>query len=213
MINSMRVRIAIAIAAIVWLIIAIFSGDHDGQWTALRTFSTSGSVVTLVFLAYEKWIWAWTPVRFLTKKPNLNGTWRGELQSDYLRDGKPIAPIPTVIRIKQTDSMVLVTLFTGESSSITQLSDFVKEPDDRWRLTFLYTNKPRPEVSDRSDQHQGVCELYITGKSDSLGGVYFTNRKTQGEMRFSAWSKHKYSDAASALESNEFGSAKPFVRE
>ena len=213
MISSTRIRIAVAIAALVWLAIALFSGDYGSQWTALRTFSLAGSIATLGFLVYDKWVWAWWPVRFFTKKPNLNGTWRGELQSDYLRDGLPIDPIPTVIRIKQTDSVVLVTLFTGESSSVTQLSEFVKEADDRWRLTFLYTNKPRPEVSTRSDQHQGLCELYITGESNALGGSYFTSRKTKGEMKFTEWSERKYSDAASALASKEFGTAKLFVRE
>lgn len=211
--GSTRTRIAIAIAALVWLVTAIFSGDHDSQWTALRTFSIAGSVATLGFLVYDKWVWAWRPVRFFTKKPNLNGTWRGELQSDYSRDGKPIDPIPTVIRIKQTDSVVLVTLFTGESFSTTQLSEFVKEADDRWRLTFLYTNKPRPEVSIRSDQHQGLCELYITGENNKLAGNYFTSRKTKGEMRFAEWSSRKYLDAESALVSKEFGVAKMFVRD
>ncbi|WP_280447120.1 hypothetical protein [Nocardia brasiliensis] len=211
--GSLRPRIAIGVAALVWLAIAIASGRDDGQWVALRTFSIAGAVVTLLFLVYERWGWAWRFVRFFTGKPNLNGTWRGKLQSDFERDGRRIDPIPTVLRIKQTDSSVWVTLFTAESCSTTEMGKLVNDADGRWRVTFVYTNKPRPEVSGRSSQHQGVCELFITGRGDSLGGSYFTSRKTTGELRFTEWSHHKFSDAASALASNEFGSPKLFVRE
>jgi len=211
MVNSTQTRVAIGIAAVVWFVIAFMSGDHDGQWTALRAFSTAGSIATLVLLAYDRWIWAWPLVRRATGKPNLNGTWRGELRSDFMRDGKKIAPIPTVIRVKQTNSQLWVTLFTGESSSVTEMSELVKEADERWRLTFVYTNKPRAEVRSRSDQHQGVCELYITGLDDSLTGNYFTGRKTTGEMKFTEWSKVRYGDAATALAASDFSKPKPFA--
>jgi hypothetical protein len=213
MISSLQTRIAIGIAALIWLAIAFFSGHTDGQWTALKAFSIAGSAVTLLFLGYNRWGWAWSIIRKFSGKPNLNGTWRGQLQSDFIRDGKTIDPIPAVIRIKQTNSDIVVTLFTGESSSVTEMSELAKEPDDRWKLTFVYTNRPRPEVSSRSDQHQGLCELYVTGRNDSLGGKYFTSRKTTGELTFGEWSKHKFGDAASALSSDDFGTAKPFVGE
>ncbi|MBF4996655.1 hypothetical protein IRT45_05735 [Nocardia sp. BSTN01] len=211
--GSLRPRIAIGSAAAIWLIIAIVSGRHDGQWLALRTFSMAGAVVTLGFLVYERWGWAWPFVRYFTGKPNLNGTWRGELQSDFERDGRRIDPIPTVLLIKQTDTAIWVTLFTGESSSTTGMGQLVKESDDRWRVTFVYTNKPRPEVSSRSNQHQGVCELYVTGRGNSLGGSYFTSRKTTGELRLKEWSRHKYHDSASALTSEEFGTPRVFAKE
>lgn len=189
----------------------IFSGDSS-QWTALRTVSLAGTATTLLFLAHNRWMWSWPAIRFFTNKPNLNGTWRGELRSDSVRDGKRIDPIPAVIRVKQTNSSIQVTLFTGESSSVSELSELKKQEDDRWRVLFTYTNKPRREVSSRSEQHQGLCELFVTGNNDSLGGTYFTSRKTKGEMSFSEWHKTKYSDAASALASQDFSSAQPFVR-
>lgn len=209
---SIKPRIAIGIAAVVWLVIAFVSGDTDGQWTALRAFSIAGSIATLLFLVYDRWAWAWPWIRWFTGKPNLNGTWRGELQSDFVRDGKQIDAIPTVIRIKQTDSTIYVTLFTGESSSITEQSELVREADDRWRLTFVYTNKPRAEVRSRSDQHQGLCELYIAGMDDRLSGNYFTSRKTTGEMKFDEWSKKKYGDANTALAASDFANPKVFAK-
>lgn len=116
-----------------------------------------------------------------------------------------------MIRVKQTNSSIIVTLFTGESSSVTEISELVKEADDRWRLSFVYTNKPRAEVRSRSDQHQGLCELYVTGMDDALGGHYFTSRKTTGELTLNEWSARRYSDAASALAATNFGKPTPFA--
>lgn len=211
MVNSTQTRVIVGIAAVVWFAIAFLGGDRDGQWTALRAFSVAGSIATLALLAYDRWVWAWPVVRRMTGKPNLNGTWRGELRSDFVRDGKRIDPIPTAIRVKQTNSLVLVTQFTGESSSVTEMSELVKEADERWRLTFVYTNKPRAEVRSRSDQHQGLCELYIAGRDDSLNGNYFTSRKTTGEMKFTEWSGIRFGDATTALASAHFGKPKPFA--
>jgi hypothetical protein len=66
------------------------------------------------------------------------------------------------------------------------------------------------EVRSRSDQHQGTCELYVTGMDDALGGHYYTSRKTTGEMTFTEWSTQRYGDAATALAAANFGKPKPF---
>ncbi|MDB5166980.1 MAG: hypothetical protein JWN26_125 [Candidatus Saccharibacteria bacterium] len=212
MVSSIQIRIIIGIAAVVWLIVALMAGNGDQSLVALRTVSVAGSVTTLLVLAYDRWIWGWKLVRKFTGKPRLNGTWKGSLQSDFQRDGKTIDPIPTIIRIKQTDSSILVTLFTGESSSVTELSKLIKESDGRWRLTFTYSNTPRQSLRKQSDRHSGVCDLYIaTGKDHTLMGYYFTSRSTSGEMIFREWSKKMYSDAATANDNTDFRNANPFA--
>lgn len=198
------IRLSIGVAAAVWLSLALFT-QADDSTAVLRGFSSAASITTLIYLAYDKWIWSWRLVRKISGKPDLRGTWRGLLHSDFLRDGKPIDPIPTVMRIKQTNSTQFITLFTGESSSVTEQSQLTKEGDDRWRLSFVYSNRPRPGVSHRSEQHQGLCELYVTGKNDSLGGTYFTSRKTKGEITLEEHSKTMYADAKSALSGEDFG--------
>src|SRR5690606_33684898 len=97
--SSLRPRIAIGVAALLWLAIAVLSGRHDGQWVALRTFSIAGAVVTLGLLVYARWGWPWRFVRFFSGEPSLYGPWGGELQSDSERDGRRIDPIPTVLLI------------------------------------------------------------------------------------------------------------------
>ncbi len=213
MINKTQTKIAIGIAAVIWFAVAVAT-NQDAQMTALKTFSIAGTVVTILFLLYDRFIWKWTPVRAITKKPLVAGTWRGMMQSDYVRPGEatPVPPIPTVIRFKQTNSSLVATLFTGESESMSEQAQLIKEEDDRWRLSWVYRNTPRQSVQERSEPHRGVCDLYVSGKDgERLAGRYFTGRKTTGEIELTDWSKHAYHDAASALKGDDFEAARPFV--
>lgn len=214
MMSKTQTKIAVGIAAAVWFLVALFTGEGIST-TALRTVTLAGSVATILFLLYDRFIWKWSIIRAFTGKPVVAGTWRGTLQSDYVRPGEsgPVPPIPTVIRVKQTNSMLSVTLFTGESQSVTEQGALHHEADDRWRMSWIYVNDPRASVQHRSQQHRGVCDLYLSGKDgESLAGKYFTSRKTTGEITLTEWSKHGYHDAASALSSSEFGDAGPYVR-
>ena len=150
MINKTQTKIAIGIAAVIWFAVAVAT-NQDAQMTALKTFSIAGTVVTILFLLYDRFIWKWTPVRAITKKPLVAGTWRGMMQSDYVRPGEatPVPPIPTVIRFKQTNSSLVATLFTGESESMSEQAQLIKEEDDRWRLSWVYRNTPRQSVQER----------------------------------------------------------------
>lgn len=216
MVSSTRTRVVIGISAAVWFFVALAAGQDGALDVSLRTFSLAGSIVAFVFAIYDKYLWKLGPVRRFTGKPLVEGTWRGTLHSDYIRPGETeaIAPIPTVIRITQTDSKLLVTQFTNESTSITEQGQLSKEADGRWRLSWLYRNEPRLTIQNRSDVHRGAADLWITGTNGcELQGGYFTSRKTRGDFKFTEWSAHSFADAQAALDSSEFGSAKPFVRE
>ncbi|TYK44565.1 hypothetical protein [Actinomadura decatromicini] len=200
--------------ALVWLAMALLTGQAISS-DVLRVFSIAASLATIVFLLYDHFIWKWYIVRLFTGKPTVAGTWRGLLQSDYIRPGEsqPVAPIPTVIRVKQTNSTLVATLFTGESSSVTEQGRLIRETDGRWRLSWIYVNEPRPPFQHRSNHHCGVCDLYLAGRDgELLTGRYFTDRKTVGEIELPEWSKASYGDAASALAASEFEPAKPFAR-
>lgn len=213
-IDRIQTKIIIGIAAGIWFLVALLT-DQAVETVALKTISLAGTVVTILFLLYDRFIWKWKVVRAITGKPSVAGTWRGVLRSDYVRPGEThaVQPIPTVIRVKQTNSTLLATLFTGESESVTEQGKLIKEDDDRWRMSWIYHNTPRQAVQHRSDEHRGVCDVYLSGKNgETLTGRYFTGRKTTGEIELTEWSKLSYGDAKSALSADDFGPAKPFAR-
>jgi len=211
MIERKTIQIIVAIVAAVWLIFALLEGQPLLP-TPLKLYSVGVTAATFAFLAYERYLWKWPLVRRFTGLPNLDGTWRGTLVSSYLRDGQPIPPIPTVLRIKQTAASISVTLMTAESSSISEQAKLIREADGRWRLSWLYANTPRQSVRHRSERHQGACYLYIGSSSaDGLRGEYFTDRLTLGELHMTEWSSHKHDSADSALAGGDFRAPRPFA--
>src|SRR5438046_2579363 len=128
--SRMRIQVVAGVTAAVGLAVSVIYGAKESPSIALKVYSYSTSIAILLFLIYDRYVWHWQIVRRWTHKPDLRGTWKGELRSSYVRDEESLPPIPTILRIRQTNSSVKVTLFTGESASVTEQSQMVKEPDD-----------------------------------------------------------------------------------
>jgi SMODS-associating 2TM, beta-strand rich effector domain len=184
--ERLRIQIVAGVTAALGLLLVIASGQ-DGASTFLKTYSYAVTITTLLFLAYDRWLWHLSMIRKLTGKPDLRGTWKGSLQSSFKRNGQVIPPIPFILRITQTASSIKLTLFTEESSSITDQARLSKDSDGRWKVTWTYSNAPRPSVRDRSDRHLGAAEVFVA--SDGLRGSYYTDRLTRGELDLKQWSK------------------------
>jgi hypothetical protein len=214
MLSRLKIQIVVGGVVVVWLLLALLTGEKLSP-TPLRLYSAAGAVLTLSLLAYERYVWRWSIVRRYTKIPLLAGTWRGTTESSYVGvDGKTFEPIATALRITQTASSVTVTLFTGESSSVSRASELKRLLDGRWSLSWLYDNTPRTSVRYRSERHCGAAELCTGGsRGEELSGEYFTDRLTRGELHFREWSPRQYSSAKSAFNASEFSMATPFVAE
>lgn len=208
-----KVRIGIAVAAGVGLILMLFDGQGFPQWP-VRIFSIASLVSTLAFALWEKFTWKWRVVRYFTGVPLISGTWRGEMVSQYVRpDDTRVPPIPTVLYISQTASKVTVTLFTSESKSVSDRVKLLRDSDGIWQLSWQYFNTPRPEVRDRSEPHRGAAQVDVGSQpGEGLQGSYFTDRPTQGELHLSEWSPSRYGSAATALASDNFRDAQPYAK-
>lgn len=212
MLSRTKQQAIVGIVAVVWLALALLTGQSLSP-TPLKLYSIGGTAVTFVLLAYERYMWRLKWVRRFTGVPLLAGTWRGMLISSYVRpDGTGVDPIPTALRVTQTASTVHATLFTGESSSVSRQAQLLRLPDNRWLLTWLYENTPRPAVRHRSERHCGACEMRLAGRDgEEFSGEYFTDRLTRGELHFREWSPQYYGSAESALKATNFKVATPFA--
>jgi hypothetical protein len=213
MTSRTKQQFIVGVVATVWLALALLTNQPLSP-TPLKLYSIGGTLVAFALLVYERYVWRWKWVRWVTGVPLISGTWRGTLESSYVRpDGNRVPPIPAIIRITQTASSLNVTLFTGESSSISTQAQLKRLSDGRWSANWLYENTPRQSVRDRSERHCGAAELCLGGQNgEVLAGDYFTDRLTRGEMRFDEWSSKQYGEAGSALAATDFAAARPFAR-
>ncbi len=194
------IQVAIAVAVFVWAAGLTLQGVAvERSW--LRWFGLAVGAATMVLMAFDRWLWRLPPVRRLTGRADLSGTWQGELRSTWI-DGTASTvghPREAYLVVRQTYSKVSVCLFTEESHSNSMVATLDWPKDHAARLTYTYTNVPRLLLQDRSRIHHGSAFLDVHGNGpDRLEGCYWTSRDTKGEMRFDRHVPRLHTDFVSA---------------
>lgn len=190
--NTIKIHAQIFTFLIIWTIVLLVTKAYStiDLWTAIKQIPQAISIYAIIGVMFTKWIWRWNLLQgWLIKIPDLQGTWRGELKSDWINPetGKGIDPILVVLVIRQTFSTIKCTLMTKESTSYSTTADIniVPNGEDLY-LTYNYTNRPKATIRDRSSIHDGASILKIIQKPNKcLEGEYWTSRKTRGDMTLS----------------------------
>lgn len=186
MLSRLHLSAILLAAAALWAVLLILDGVAvAGSW--FRPFSTVVGVLLLLLVAFDLWAWR---LRFLhgwfVPRPDLRGTWRVDLQSDWEdpSTGKPIGPITAYLVVRQTFSTLSIRMLTAESASELLAAEIAKASDGTYRLAGVYRNEPRLAVRNRSPIHFGAIVLDVQGEpAQSLAGHYWTDRNTRGELR------------------------------
>jgi hypothetical protein len=194
--NTIKIHAQIFTFLIIWAIVLMITRVYStvDLWTAIKQIPQAISIYAIIGILFTKWIWRWNILQgWLIKIPDLQGTWRGELKSDWINQetGKSIDPISVVLVIRQTFSTIKCTLMTKESTSYSMTADinFVPNGEDLY-LTYNYTNRPKATIRDRSAIHDGASILKIIQKPNKcLEGEYWTSRKTRGDITLTFDSK------------------------
>lgn len=187
--NTIKIHAQIITFLIIWGIVLLISKTYTtiDLWSALKQVPQAISVYAIIGIIFTKWLWRWPLLQgWLIKVPNLQGTWRGELKSDWVdpNTGKLIDSIPMILVVRQTFSNIKCTVMTGESTSYSTTADIniVPSGEDLY-LTYNYTNRPKATIRDRSEIHDGASILKIIKKPEMcLEGEYWTSRKTRGDI-------------------------------
>ena len=187
--NTVKIYVQVVTFLLVWLGVFLVKKPYStlDLWVAIQLIPQAVTVYAIVGIVFTKWLWRWKPLQgWLIKIPDLQGTWRGELKSDWINPetGKGIDPIPMVLVIRQTFSSIKCTLMTKESSSYSTTADInIAANSEDLYLTYNYTNRSKATIRDRSPIHDGAAILKIVAKPVScLEGEYWTSRKTRGDM-------------------------------
>lgn len=149
----------------------------------------ASSVASLFVLAFDHFLWRLPRVgRKLSGRPDMRGTWRGRLASNWVNPdtGQRKDPDPEVyLVVRQTFWSVTAILITKESKSCSTTATIEDDGCGQYQFVAQYRNTPRASVRERSEVHHGSFKLDVGGEPvDRLEGYYWTDRRTMGELEF-----------------------------
>jgi hypothetical protein len=185
MISRLHLSTILAAAVGLWGLMLLSQGVTVSA-IMLRPFSAVVGALVLLLLAFDLWAWRLRLLQgWFVPRPDVRGTWRVELQSDWKKPetGEVAAPIVGFLVIRQTFSMISVRLLTAESSSELVGAEIAKAADGTYRISGIYRNEPKLSVRDRSPIHYGALLLDVEGEPvERLAGHYWTDRDTRGQI-------------------------------
>ena len=191
--ERLQISVFLAMAVLLWWLVLLAQGTVVGR-DHLRPFSTVVCVLVALGAAFEFLLWHWSWLHgWFVKRPDLRGTWRIELQSDSINSATNLG-VPLIVcymGVAQTLSTLQMHLMTPESESWFIAERISPSPNGvGYRVAGVYTNTPKTELRGvRSEIHLGGLLLDTHGRAncpDTLAGEYWTDRKTKGQMTFTA---------------------------
>ena len=191
--ERLHISVFLGLSALVWWLVLVVQGTQvsSAYW---GPFGTVVSFLVVLVAAFELRLWRWSGLHgWFVKRPDLRGTWRVELQSDWINPTTNVS-VPLIVcymGVAQTLSALQMHLMTPESESWFIAERISPSPSGvGYQVAGVYTNKPQTYLRGaRSEMHLGGMLLDTHGPTncpDTLKGEYWTDRKTKGQMKFTA---------------------------
>lgn len=186
MLSRLHLSAILLVASALWGGLLLYQGVAvKGSW--FHPFSGVVGVLVLLLAAFDVWAWRLRILQgWFVPRPNLRGTWRVELQSDWKDPStdRIIGSIVAYLVVRQTFSTLSIRMLTAESASELVAAEINKASDGTYRLAAVYRNEPKLSVRDRSPIHYGAIVLDVQGDpAKDLAGYYWTDRNSRGELR------------------------------
>jgi hypothetical protein len=181
--------VCLILMLLIWVaVLRLTSTPLAIDWEAVRKLPDAVTIFLIISFVFTKWLWRLRIFKdWLVRFPDLEGTWKGELQSTWINPAtkEAIPPLPMVLVIRQTFSSINCTMFTKESESYSRAAQIAVEEDTgSISLSYNYTNRSKATIRHRSPIHDGAAHLKIvTVPSRMLEGEYWTGRCTTGQMK------------------------------
>ena len=178
----------VVITFILWFVLALVSGINEIELLKLIKLLPQVVFLDLIIIGlFIKWGWKSKYLKgWLVPYPNLNGTWRGVIQTNWKNPetNEIPGPIPAILSIKQTFSHISCVMRTTEMTSYSFAEEFKLDKDRQIKqLVYTYSSKPLLSVADRSAPHDGTITFDLIGDPvEKLKGQYWTARKSTGEI-------------------------------
>lgn len=181
-----NIKSSIAFSVIVGLVILttgikymLLSSEEVNLNFFISCFSASTTVCTTASILFCSYLWKFKLFNgWFVLIPVLNGTWKGSLTSSWNNQSKPIN---ITLEIRQSLFKISCTMITDESKSESISFDYIiDENSQQNKLIYIYRNTPKSSHRGNSPIHYGSVILEIG--NNTLNGMYWTDRKTIGDI-------------------------------
>jgi hypothetical protein len=198
MIPDLQLKTLIGLVLTVLAAVLLIQNKSVQATDFYNAFSYVVTAVSIALVLWNRYLWRFWPFQpYLHSKPDLGGTWKGQLVTDYPM--KAGSPIEVYLVIRQTYSSIDIRLFSLESSSVSLSGNFFADNVGLYTLASTYRNTPTVLRRQKSPISHGGLLLSIRGTPiHQLDGEYWTDRNTKGEVVFNARSRevaHDYGHA------------------
>jgi hypothetical protein len=184
----MWVRIIAALLAAAMLALSVITGESvDAQ--GLRWLGGCVSAITLLLLAFDRWIYRWPGVRWLTQAsgtPVIHGTWRGILHFEKDAQGNA-GDQPIYMAVHQTYCNVKIRCyFPTKGSQSESLLAAIFSDRHRPTLRYIYCSQVPAPYRDTNRPTEGTVELHLVGRPiNEISGSYYAERNgARGTIAF-----------------------------
>lgn len=196
------IRISIVLAVLLGSCYFLINDNVLSLENGYRAIGISVTSISFFWIFYIKWGWKIPLINNIISKPNISGTWKGYLQSDWKDDkGEGIGAKDMYITIRQDFLKTHITTFTDNFIGVSYVESILVDKSKGVRkIIYLY----KKETSDfgKQENNEGATELRIIKKEYTLWeiikikikrdkktpmkleGTYWTNIKTNGSLEF-----------------------------
>ena len=186
---NIRNGVFVSVLFVIFLIFAICLVLSEGitYWTILMRLPTALAIYGLALVIFARWLWRYPIFKeWLVLIPDLSGEWTGSLNATYQdpETGRRTSSKGMNATIKQDLFHISIIMRTKEMKSTSFVAAFdIDKDQNRKRMCYSYTSRPKPENREKSPMHDGTALLDIIGNPPSrLNGEYWTTRKTTGTI-------------------------------
>jgi hypothetical protein len=182
-------RLVIALAAAITLgIVWATSGKLDTTYA--KATLTATSTVTLLLLAFDRWLWRYAPFRWAVRRPVLHGTWKMIQRTTY--EPRAHETIESYLVVHQTYSTIRVNGLYAISDSQSLSADLAVDKS-RCVLVYIFRTDAHTMYRAGNPPSRGAAALKVGRKPWlHLVGDYWMERGTRGSVKSVAHTSKTY---------------------
>ncbi|MEZ8169333.1 MULTISPECIES: hypothetical protein [Vibrio] len=194
---------SILIGATFWVVPFFLNGFEVLSFDSLKYLNLGVTMAGLFWFFYFKWAWKWSFLRKILYRPNLNGTWLGEFESDWTNElGEVNPPKRFVLVIRQHWFTISVRAFTSLQKTESYVETLMIDDNKGAKLLAYLFSEKRAGAGEHGPR-QGAAELDLVEASAKkiLEGHFWTQAGTRGYIRVKQISDSVHMDSFEQAES------------